>query len=226
MTTSPQSGKDLLAKIRPTRAEEKVHLCLRPDLIDAFHEKDGRLEQLKAAQDERTEAAKSSGSQGSRGSSSRPTKEMKELAAEVLDLEKQIMATSSWFTLRSTDRATWQALCDRNPPRDGFIGDMYRGFNVDATLDDAVKVCLVDPVFAECEDEKCTHVWEPKDEDDPGGCGTWQWFEKVLNPSEWIELREATNRVNASVVEPPKSALASQILRRRDSASERPAATG
>jgi hypothetical protein len=147
---------------------------------------------------------------------SSPPKKMKDIAAEIQAIEAEIEATAAWFTVRATDRPTWQAMCDRHPPREGFISDMYQGFNVDATLDDAVRECLIDPVFEDCAAANCDH----------SECGSWEWLMKLLNPSEWQELRDSANRVNSSVVEPPKSELASQILTRRVSGSGRPAATG
>lgn len=203
MNASPVSGKELLQRIRPTRREEKTQLCLRPDLLDR-HE--ALTEQLLEAQS----------SQGPRlGGSGGTSKTSKALAKEIEALEQEIMDHSMWFTMRAVDKATWQSICDRHPPREEFINDLYAGYNTDAVLDDAIRACLVDPVFEDCEDPGCEH----------DACGSWQNLEKVLNHSEWEELRATVNSVNRSVVEPPKSQLASLVLAPRSSASGRPAPT-
>lgn len=203
MSTSPKSGKELLQQIRPTRREEKTQLCLRSDLLDQ-HEK--LSEDLIEAQGSKSERL---------GGSGGTSKTAKSIAKELTALEAEIEKTSMWFTMQEVGRSTWQAICDRHPPREQFLSDLYAGYNVDAVLDDAIRECLVDPVFADCADPNCTH-------DD---CGTWENLEKVLNHSEWQELRQVVNSVNRAVVESPKSQLASLILTRRNSASGRPAAS-
>ena len=97
----------------------------------------------------------------------------------------------------------WRALCDDNPPRKGNDMDYYAGYNRDAVLDAAVRVCMVDPVF---DDE------------------TWAEFVSFVNPSAWNELRTAVNDANGAS-KPPKSDLASRILAKRGSTPKPPEPT-
>lgn len=41
--TGPQSGADILARIKPRLREERTQLCLRPDLLDAWADAAERL---------------------------------------------------------------------------------------------------------------------------------------------------------------------------------------
>ncbi len=192
-----QSGKDLLKRIQPTRRVEKVQLCLRPDLLDRWEEKTEALSSVSARTNERL--------------GSGTPREMVELAEEIEALEQEMEDCSPWFTMEQMDKPDWQAICDANPPRDEYINDQMLGYNPDAVLDMAVETCLVDPVFEHCYEQGCEH----KD------CGTWEQLQKRSH-SEWQELRNAVNRVNAAVVDLPKSPMASLILQRRAGGSASP----
>lgn len=125
----------------------------------------------------------------------------RELAEEVARLEAEIDATAITFRFRAMPKDDWQALCADFPPREGDVMDSYAGYNREAVQDAAVRRCLIDPVFDEA---------------------SWADLMKVMNPSEWSELREAVTRVNRSVVDPPKSLLASRILSKSASDSAQP----
>ncbi len=122
----------------------------------------------------------------------------KKIAAEVQAIEDEIEQHAIMFRFRAMSKDKWQALCDNHPPRKGNDMDSYAGYDRDAVLDAAVRECLFDPVFDDV---------------------AWAEFVDVCNPSEWAELRATVNSVNRSVVDTPKSALASQILSQRGSAS-------
>jgi hypothetical protein len=119
-------------------------------------------------------------------------------AREVQALEAEIAEASAVFKFRALPKADWRALCDNHPPRPGNEVDQWTGYNRDAVLDQAVHDSLVDPVF----DEEA-----------------WAELGAVLNGGEWDELRKVANSVNRGVVESPKSALASLILTKPNSAS-------
>lgn len=196
--SEPQSGADLLARIRPQFREESTQLCLRPDLIDAFEELDAELV--------RSRAADVAGDRLADGESKRT----RELAKKVRELEEEVEAHSIDFHLRAMSKDKWRALCDSHAPRKGNELDAYAGYDRDAVLDEAVRICLFDPVFEDCTKAECDH------ED----CGSWQALVKKLNPSEWRELRDTVNSVNRGVVDAPKSELASRILAKRGSTSK------
>lgn len=202
-SSAPQSGKDLLKRIRPTKAKEKTQLCLRPDLVKKWQE----------LSDELTERSEEQTSNPRLGTSATPTASMRKLATTIRALEAEIEDASVWFYMEATDKNTWQQICEANPPRPGNQIDAYVGYNRDAVLDAAIKVCTYDPVFEDCTAKGCDH----------SDCGTWQQIERS-NPSEWTELRNTCTLVNQAVVSPPKSEQASLILDRRKSTSTSPAA--
>lgn len=135
MPEEPQSGAEVLARIRPTRREESTFLCLRPDLLDAWEDANNRLAELQ------TEDA--AGARLGTGVSAAT----KAAAKRVKELEDEIEATQIKFTLRAMSKDQWRVLCDANPPRKENQMDQYVGYDRDAVLDAAVRECLVDPVF-------------------------------------------------------------------------------
>jgi hypothetical protein len=199
-TQAPQSGAALLAKIRPRFREESTQICLRPDLLDEWEE---ATTELNASQvSDATNGRLASGVSAT----------TRELAKKVQGLEDQIEASAMTFRFRAMSKDEWQALCANHAPRPGNELDLFAGYNRDAVTDASVRECLYDPVFEDCSKVGCEH------ED----CGSWQQLVKSCNPSEWAELRSTVQSVNRSVVDAPKSVLASQILSRRGSASRRP----
>lgn len=202
--TSPKSGAELLARIKPQLREESTQVCLRPDLLDEWDAANAELQKAQGADIQK-------GRLGTGVSQS-----TKALAKKVAALEEEIEATAVMFRFRAMNKDRWQALCDSYPPRAGNEFDMLTGYNRDAVMDAAVRECLYDPVFEDCTNEVCAH-----DE-----CGTWQHLVKMCNPAEWKELRDTVTSVNRSVVDLPKSVLASSILSKRGSGSRQPATGG
>lgn len=190
--TDPKNGAELLAAIQPKRLEESTEIVLAGDL----------LAQWETAQAE-LEASRDKDMSGNRLADGLSAKTRK-LAQKVADLEKQIEAQAIKITFRAMMPAQWRALCDTHPPRKGDKLDAYAGYNRDAVLDDAVRDCMIDPVFVDCSEADCTHET----------CGTWQRFVSVVPPGEWEELKNTVNSANRGVVDAPKSELASRILRR------------
>lgn len=194
--SDPVSGADLLKRIRPTLAEESHQVCLRPDLIEAWEEANGQLQEL-VAKAARTEA----GQQGARLSQKPNTAQVK-AAKAVQDIEAELDASSPWFRFRALPKDVFRALCDDHPPRRDNQVDQMTGYNRDMVLDEMVRASLIDPVF---DDE------------------SWAELTATLASGEWDELRKVSNHVNRGVVEPPKSVLASRILARPNSGSKSPA---
>lgn len=188
------SGADLLARIKPKLREESTQLIMDNERLDEWTK---LQEELAESRDKDM-----SGNRLSDGESAKT----KRLAKKVSELEDEIAAHSPTFRFRAVSKDKWRALCDDNPPRKGDIVDAHVGYNRDAVLDQAVRMCMIDPVFEDCAkmlaDEPCDHT----------DCGSWQQFETVCNPNEWQELVDTVNSVNRGVVDAPKSALASRIL--------------
>lgn len=188
--SAPQDGRALLARIQPTKRRERIQMCMRPDLILAHEEASDALTESTVTVGERLAG-------GAAGSA-----ESKRLAKKVQEIEAAIEGSSMWFILEQLGRPRWQEILDAHPPREDHQIDWISGYNRDGVLDQAIRECLIDPVFEDCEDPVCDH----------SGCGSWQQFEKFCPGGEWAELRNVVNVVNSGVVDPPKSVLASRIL--------------
>lgn len=186
--SEPQDGRAVLDRIKPQRRVEWTELCLRPDLLSRHEELNA---ELIASQ------VKDAGGRLVDGNSKRT----KDLAKKLDALEQEIQSLAVRFTFRAMSKDEWQALCDNHPPRANNQMDLMAGYNLAAVQDDAIRKCLVDPVFDDA---------------------SWRELLDVINPSEWAELRDMVTEVNRSVVEPPKSELASRILTRRANASASP----
>lgn len=185
--SEPQNGADLLARIQPKLNEASTELCMRPDLLEAWEQADEALTTARTAD-------AGSGRLADGGVSQKT----KRAAKKVKDLEKEIAANAIKFHFRAIPNYQWRELCDKHAPRENNRIDAFYGYNRDAVLDDAVRLCLTDPVFDDA---------------------SWGEFLKVCNPSEWAELREMVEMVNRGVTAPPKSQLASQVLAQRESGS-------
>lgn len=180
----PENGAELLARIRPSLREESTWLCLRPDLLDAREAAELELEDRATADVKGKRLA------------DKPDPEIAVLAARVQEIEAEIEATQVKVTLRAMNKDAWNALLADHPPRKGNELDAYAGYNRDAVIDEAVRLCMIDPVF---------------------DAESWPDFTAVLNPSEWQELRRLAQSVNRAVTDSPKSVLASRILARAGS---------
>jgi hypothetical protein len=189
--STPQDGAALLAKIKPRLREEVTHICLRPDLMQEYRE----------VEDELLEAQHKDKPPGRMAD--KPDGEIERLEARKLELEDEIEAVDLRVVMRAMPKDEWQALCEKHPPRKGNTVDLYSGYDVDAVEDAAIRLCMISPVFADCpivaKGEPCLH-------DD---CGSWQAFVKVLNPTEWAELKRTVRAANQAVTETPKSRRAS-----------------
>jgi hypothetical protein len=202
---TPQSGADILARIKPRLREESTWICLRPDLLDEWERLDEEL----------TETRQANAARPGRMTDKANPDEVK-IAERIQAIEAEIEETQLRVTFRAMPKDEWQALCESHPPRKELTTDLYAGYNVDATEDSAVRECMIDPVFADCpivaKGEPCAHI----------DCGSWQAFVKVLNPGEWNELRATVRSVNRGVTEAPKSRRAASVLSSRADASEPP----
>lgn len=191
-----QSGAEVLARIRPVMREESTYLCLRPDLLDRWEDLNKELVESQAR-----DAGSSDPDEGPRRRLGTTTsKTTTALAEEIQSVEAEIEATQVKFTLRAMSKHRWRELCDTHPPRKGNQYDLMLGYDPASVWDDAVRVCLVDPEFDDV---------------------SWAEFMRVCNPSEWDELVAVARSVNRSVVDVPKSDLASRILARRSAGSGR-----
>lgn len=200
-----ETGAELLARIKPKRRERGTHICLRPDLLDAWADAENALTKQIAedAANKRLAGGKSSAKQ-------------KKLAEAVEAIEAEIEDTQVRFVFQSMPKDEWRELCDAHPPRKGNQFDLITGYDVAAVNDAAVRKCMVSPVFEDCTKDGCVH------ED----CGSWQQFIGVCNPSEWDELRTTTTEVNGVVMDAPKSSLAARVLSRGGRGRAQPAAGG
>lgn len=195
----PESGADILARVQPKRRVESTEVCLRADLVTTFHEEDAKLAQMRAE----------SGASNRRNGGVIETAEIKAQARKVRKIEDEIVDAQVTFTFTGMRKDGFRALTDNHPPRKANHLDHVVGYNRDEVLDQMVRESLTEPVFEDCTERECDHTT----------CGSWQQLTSIINPSEWGELRDTANLANSAVMDAPKSALASQILDRRNSAS-------
>lgn len=204
---APQTGAELLGRINPRRRIEKVHVCLRADLVAEFQAADEELERLQAE-------TSSPSNRLNPSNATEGNEAMRAQARKVRKLEDQIVDSQTEFTFQALNKDQWRALTDDHPPRKSNQMDYVVGYDRDTVLDELVRVCLLTPKFEECLDDN----GDPRTDCSHESCGTWQQLLSVINPSEWAELRDTANLANSQVVEAPKSALASQVLDRRSNA--------
>ena len=211
--TGPQSGADLMARIKPVRRRVTTEICLRPDLMDEWAAANNELA------DKLTEETVGRRRLGSKSSVEPDEDSMspaaRKIATRIQKLEAEIAENAIVFTFEAMSKDAFQERCDQHPPRKGDQIDQMTGYNRDAVLDACVRECLVDPVFEDCKEKGCLHY----------ECGTWQAFEAMCNPSEWAEMRTRVSEVNGRSEAAPKSELASRVLAKRARVSRR-SATG
>lgn len=186
--SSTESGREILARIKPKLAEASTEICLRPDLLDAYHE---AVEALARTEQE---ARKSD-----RRMATKVTAEVRAAAERVREVEAELEAASVTFHFRALPKDVMRALKDEHPPRKGNELDIWRGYNVDAVVEESVYPSLVSPVF---------------DED------TWAELVETINDGEWEELRRVAGSVNGQAFRPPKSRAVSEILTRAERDSD------
>lgn len=194
MSTTPQNGAELLARIRPILATKSTQICLRPDLIEAWEKADDALTEARAK-----DFTPGEGRMADRREESADTKK---LAKKVQALEAEILDHAITFKFQALPKDKWQALCEQHPPRKDNNVDQFVGHNREAVEEAAVRECMIDPVFDDA---------------------SWAELMAVCNPSEWSELRQAVREVNGSVTDLPKSRQASQVLAKRGPTSKQPA---
>lgn len=134
--TEPQSGAEILARIKPRQKEVTTELCMRPDLLEA-HEA--------AATELATSRAEDAGA--GRLANGGISAKTRKAAEAVKAVEAQIAENVIVFRLRAMPQDKWRALCDNHPPRKDNQMDFMRGHNADAVTDAGVRTCLYDPVF-------------------------------------------------------------------------------
>ena len=195
--SEPIDGDALIADIKPVLKQHRVQICLRPDLVSEWENKDAQLQEL---------LAKPAGSGRLAGEGSPPAA-AKKLAREITALEADIEKASVWFTYRGLPSDKFRALCAKNPPREKNQFDMLLGYDQDAVAEILMSParegkdeygCLIDPVFS-----------------DEG----WAGLIPKIGPSEWQELRDGAFEANGATKTDPKSVTASSVLSRRGSAS-------
>lgn len=199
MSSTPQNGAELLARIRPTLPTLSTQICLpTSEGRDLMKEHEAANTALAEARSEGVAGTRMVGARRTQDADAGP--DVRKLAKKVQAIEAEIEANSITFTFEAMPNSKYRDLCDKHPPRDGNQMDQYVGYDREAVEDDLVRACLIDPVF---DDE------------------SWAQFLAVCNPSEWKELRETVAAVNRAVTAVPKSRLASQILDKRAAASKR-----
>jgi hypothetical protein len=196
----PESGAEILARIKPNLPEDWVEICLRPDLVAKFEELDSELEDSTIAD----QAAQ----QGPRRNSDKPTgpsARTLELLEQVGAVEAEMAESGVRFDFRALPKDKFRALCDQHPPRKDDLGDQSVGYHRVDLGDALVKVCMTSPVF---------------------DAEAWAELVDVVSIGEWNRLRARAEKVNGSVVsESPKSGLASAIRSSLASEPEQPPAS-
>lgn len=198
-----RSGADILAQHlgddgKPVRRTAVAHICMRPDLIDEWHEAN---DELAAAQAE--DAGKSRLGNGG------VSKATQEKAERVRAIEEKIEAADVAFTFEKVGKTRHSEICDEHPPREGNHLDLMVGYNREAVDNAVAHESLVDPVFESCTKKGCKHE----------SCGSWEALLRFLGPGEWQVIVEAVREVNEAVTTAPKSVLASRVLDRAASGS-------
>jgi hypothetical protein len=206
----PESGADVLKRVQPRLRTDHTFICMRPDLLDRFEELEEELDELQR------QAAKRPGR-----NADKPDETLKDKALELKAVQDEIQETQVRIDFRALTKDRWQSLTEQHPPRPGHNVDQLTGYNGSAAVEASVRLCITSPVFEDCLDPDCSHAWENED-GVTEGCGTWQHFVKVVNPSEWAELKERSLQVNRGVIEAPKSALAEAVLTSLAPADELP----
>ena len=131
----PENAADILARIKPTLREHIEWVCLRPDLLDKFHELETELTTL------RVDRA------GSARLGTGISDKERELAAELVDVEQQITEGSMRIHLTALPTDKFEELVAKYPPRKGNDYDMLAGYDRQAVQDVILRKCIDDPVF-------------------------------------------------------------------------------
>lgn len=183
--------------------ETTVPICLRGDLQAEFEAAEREL-----AEAERKPADSLAGN-GARA-----------IAERIEALREQMREHTIDFRLRALHRHAWKALRDKHPARrkeDGSADerDMFVGVNLDAILDELIRVCLVAP---ELDEEDWRTLLGDTDEERARLDAAGEPVEEgTLTDRQWNQLADAAWTLNRGEVSVPFSRAASKIL---NSASE------
>lgn len=134
--TTPVSGAEILARIKPRLREGHTQICLRPDLLMAWEAANEELLEQREGEGKSRRLADGGISAAS-----------KKLAKRITEIESEIEAASVVFRFRAMPKDRWQALCDNHPPRKSNEFDAFAGYDRDAVVDAALRECLYDPDF-------------------------------------------------------------------------------
>ena len=109
VTRPPQSGAEILARIKPTLRVAEADICLRPDLV-------ADLEAADAALREHIEAEALQGARLA-GKSAGSSKVGQDLARAVEAIEDEIVESTVHFYFQALPKDKWMALALAHPPR-------------------------------------------------------------------------------------------------------------
>ena len=130
----PETGAEILARIKPRLDEDWTEICLRPDLIAEHDEAKERLAEAQVRV-------------GPERLADGNTAESVELAEKVQALEVLIAESSVAFRFRGLSRDKFRVICDEHPPRPTNSYDLAVGYNTEALGDALVEASLIEPVF-------------------------------------------------------------------------------
>jgi hypothetical protein len=196
----PESGAEILARIKPNLPEDWVEVCLRPDLVAKFEELDSDLEESVLADSESRK-----GPRRNSDKAPAPSARTIELTEQVEAVQDEMAESGVRFDFRALSKDKFRALCDQHPPRKDDLGDQSVGYHRVNLGDALVKECMTSPVF---------------------DAEAWEQLVDIISIGEWNRLRARAEKVNGSVVtESPKSGLASAIRSSLASVSEQPPAS-
>lgn len=180
MTTTPRSGADVLASIRPQLRRRRLSVCLRPDLLDAWE--DANAELADAASKDRSAPRLAAGT---------VSPATKEKAEQVQAIEAEIEATQLWVEFEAMPSDKWAALTEKHPPRKGNEADLFFGYNRDTVIEAAVRLCMVDPVFDDASWTEFRRVCNPAE---------WNELKRAVNEVNGVVTDAPKSVLAASVL--------------------------
>lgn len=182
-----KSFKDRLAAAK--LPERTVPICFRADLMAEHEELERQLQQARQSTIPRMLAEM--------------PEEMR-IAEQITALEARMAEETEVFRVRALPRHEWNALTDKYPPPDGDAEAKVMGADFEPLMDEAVRLCVVEPVM---------------DEDD------WVKFAEVMTSRMFDLLSGAVWAVNRGESDVPKSLLASRVIRQHSVEQTQPAPT-
>lgn len=125
-----------------------------------------------------------------------------EIAARIVELEKEMAESVVDFRMEAMGRRRWDALVAQHAPREGNQRDAQAGYNVDEFVAAGLRLCVVDPVL---DDE----TWE-------------QFVNDDISDGQYEQFTEGFWEVNRKRVSVPFSRAASRIRAASASGSPQP----